>query len=695
MSARPNRLIKRLLVGAAACAALVPVAGYVLLSSLDTQQLVGYAATFVKDSTGRTLRIEGEPEIGFGFSPTLTLGKVTLSNPDWAKQPHLLAAVSVNVRMELLPLLRREVVISELSASGVALTLEKNTSGVGSWVFTPKEKPSKKSAPSGQEARKKTSGFTTRIGPLVLKDTAIQYDDHARGKPVSLSIPDIRVATDPSFTLEASLALDTLHGDLSLTGAALPDITQKPMTLALSLSGTQDAHLQVKGKIKNLDGTPSLALALDMQADTLSAFAPLTGSTLPETEALKLSAELAGSGQEWTLDNVKATLGSTDASGRGRLSLSGEKPMVSATLAIPVYRVAEGNAVNSSSSAVPSDAPRIAESKRVIPDVAFPSSALSAVNADVEFTIGEIKTKKTTLNSAMGHLVLKEGIMQLDPVQFKLGEDLIKGRLAYNSRAKTPVMDMSFATQGSDLGTFLKTLGTTEKISGGMFHGALALKGQGTSLRAMLPSVSGALELVVENTTLKDPKLQSATELANLMQGKERSGDVHLNCALGKLAIVQGIGTPDYLVADMKNARVYGEGSFNLPQEQLALIFYPQPKSAGFSELSFPVKIKGSFAEPEIKPDRTQAAFSVTKMFVDSKKLRGVEALLGKGKGATTAQKDLSSVHPCLTPITPAPIENTPSLKDAVGIKKEGVKENLKTIEDDVRGLRDGLKGLF
>ncbi len=696
MATPSGRLIKRLLVGAAACTALVPVAGYVLLSNLDTQQLAGYATQFVKDNTGRTLHIEGEPEIGFGLSPTLTLGKVTLSNPDWAKQPHLLTARSVNVRMELLPLLHREVVISELLANGAALALEKNSGGESSWVFTKKEIPSKESSPSGKDAGKKTSAFTTRIGPLVLNDTTITYDDHARGQPVTLSIPEIRVATDPTFTLDASLALDTLHGELSLSGAALPEITHKPMTLALSLSGTQHTSVQVNGKIKNLDDTPSLTLALDMQSDTLSAFSPLAGSALPDTEAFKLSTELAGGGQEWSFDNVKAVLGGNEASGRGRLSLSGDKPMISATLAIPVYTIGESGTDSPAAASSPqAGATPIAENKRVIPDVAFPDGALSAANADIEFTIGEIKTKKTSLNSAMGHLVLKEGIVQLDPVQFKLGEDLIKGRLAYNSRAKTPVMDMSFATQGNDLGAFLKKLGTTEKVSGGTFHGSVALKGQGTSLRAMLPSVSGTLELVVENTTLKDPKLQSATELANLMQGKERSGDVHLNCALGKMGVAQGIGTPEYIVADMKHVRVYGEGSFNLPQEQLALTLYPQPKSAGFSELSFPVKLKGSFAEPEIKPDRTQAAFSVTKMFVDSKKLRGVEALLGKGKGASSAQKDLSGVHPCLTPIQAPDTEKAPSLKDAVDIKKEGVKENLKTIEDDVRGLRDGLKGLF
>lgn len=690
--ASPFRWLKRLVLLVVALLVLVPSAGYIALNSMDFTRFIPYLQQQVKEKTGRELTVGGDIQVAFGLTPSLTVGKVALSNPDWAKNPALFSAEEVTVSMELLPLLSREIAIRELSASGATVMLEKNSNGETSWALREKKAAAapvagKASAPAAAPA------FTTRMGPVVLNDTRITYSDHGHGKDVSVTIPVLTLSTEENVHVVAELAIDGFNGSLTLDGAPLAELASKPVALVLELKGAEGASLSAKGKVKHLADTPELALALEAKAESLSAFSPLAGSALPKTERFHFAADAAGNAQELTLENLQAGLGEATATGHARLRLGEGKPLLTATIGVPSYTVSE------TKTAAPADAApaaAIPEEKRVIPDIQFPAGALSALNADVEFTVGEIKTSKQTVESVMGHLVLKEGILQVDPLQFKLREELIKGHFAYNTSGKQPVMNLSFATQGQDFGAFLEALGTTEKVKGGTFSGNVTLKGQGTGLHAMLPNVSGTVSLVVEKTVLKDPKLQGATEFANLIQGKERSGDVSVNCALSKLNISEGVGTPEYLVADMKNVRVYGEGSFNLPQEALGLTFYPQPKSAGFSELNFPVKVKGSFANPEIKPDRTQAAFSVTKMFVDSKKLGGLEGLLGKGKAPEAAGKDLSGLHPCLTPIA-APQEGqaTPSLKDVVGEKKEGVKEGIKNIEQDVKGLREGLKGMF
>lgn len=699
--------IKYVLLALLALLVLVPVAGYIALKSMDVDRLASYLQQVVRENTGRELYIKGGVEVTFGLTPSLSLYQVALANPPWAKRDALFYADRLSVSLNVLPLLQREIDIRGISADGAKLALEKSAGGKVSWLF---DAPSKKSAPGkgalasfSEETEKEADAqtahkppFTIYWGPVTLHNTEVTYDDHANDAPLLVTIPELTAQTQKATRLEASVKLQSFSGNVTLEGAALKELPEKPILVDVALQGEQDARMSLKGKIKNIAAQTELYLTLDAGAQSLAAFSALTGGALPETDALSLATEIAGSPKELALDQLRAQVGETEASGRARVSLNGAKPFVSATLNIPSYRVNKGDRpADDAAAGAPEHAPSVPKDKRILPDIAFPGNALSAVSADVEFTVGEIVTPKRTLNSVMGHLVLKEGILQADPLQFKLGEDLVKGDFAYNTSVSPAAMRLKFSAQGNDLGAFLKAVGATEKMEGGRFSGEVALKGVGGGLYAMLPQLQGTAELVVENAVIKDPKLQEATELANMIQGKNRSGDVGLTCALGKLSINQGVGTPDYLVADTKHTRLYGEGTFDLPQELLALTFYPQPKEAGLSELSFPVKIKGSFADPQIKPDRAQAALSVAKLFSGSKKLRGLESLLGKGKGGAPEEKDMSGLHPCLEPISLPPDASDVTAKDVVGEKKEDVKQEIKSIEKDVRGLRDGLKNLL
>src|SRR5687767_158238 len=84
--------------------------------------------------------IAREPELPLGDSecplfpvPSLRASKVSLANPAWAKDPHLLLAESVRADLELLPLLLGKVRIKHLALDGVKAGLEVADDGTASW----------------------------------------------------------------------------------------------------------------------------------------------------------------------------------------------------------------------------------------------------------------------------------------------------------------------------------------------------------------------------------------------------------------------------------------------------------------------------------------------------------------------------------------------------------------------------------
>lgn len=695
----PRRWVRRILLLLALLALGIPAAGYIALTSMDTNGLSAFLTQKVREETGRDLYIKGGMDFSFGLTPAIALNQVALSNPSWAERDALFYAERLEIRFHLLPLLSQELAIQEISATGAKLALEKNARGAASWQFTAKEPAAPTPEAATQEGTSaEAPAFALRLGPIVLRDTEITYADHAAKAPVVLTLPLLEASATGDVHLKAQLALGEFTGDVRVEGATLAEFTHKPILLDASFNGPDGAEASVQGKIKDLATTALLYLRAEIRANSLSAFSSLAGSSLPETPALKLATEINGSFREIEFEKLAATLGGTEASGRARLLLNRAKPFISATLSVPSYRI-EASA-GSQDTTRTGTASALPANERVLPDIVFPADGLSAIGADIEFTVGEIITPRTQLNSVMGHLILKEGMLQLDPVQFKLGDDAVKGTVAYNTSVTPPSIRLAFDASGASFGTFLQRMDVTQKLEGGRFEGKLSLRGQGASLYAMLPGLDGNVSLVVENAVLKEPRLQGAAELGNLLQGKNRSGDVVLQCAVSTLTIQNGIGTPDPLVADMKHVRLHGEGTIDLPQELLALVFHPQSKTPGLNELAFPIRIKGRFGNPEITPDKTQAAFSAAKMLSGSKKLRALESFLGKSASgnAGTPASGASVTHPCLEPIATqeAPSAGTaPDASDVIDGKKDSVKQDFKAIEKDVRGLRDGLKKLF
>ena len=67
----------------------------------------------VHAKTGRVLHIAGNLDVRLGWVPTISAERITFSNAPWAKRPLMATSNKVTLKLELKPLLRRQVRITE------------------------------------------------------------------------------------------------------------------------------------------------------------------------------------------------------------------------------------------------------------------------------------------------------------------------------------------------------------------------------------------------------------------------------------------------------------------------------------------------------------------------------------------------------------------------------------------------------
>lgn len=111
------------------------IAGYLFIRNFDLNKYKSEISTLAEEQLGRKLAINGEAKLGISFTPTLIIEDVELANAEGASQPQMVTVGSLEVKLALLPLLKRQVVIDNVILQNPVINLEVAADGTPNWVF--------------------------------------------------------------------------------------------------------------------------------------------------------------------------------------------------------------------------------------------------------------------------------------------------------------------------------------------------------------------------------------------------------------------------------------------------------------------------------------------------------------------------------------------------------------------------------
>jgi AsmA protein len=195
----------------------------ILVNTIDQQALLNKASAVVKEKQQRDLAFTGPVQLKWFPSIGADLNGVTLS--EFQSTDQFLKADKVSISLALLPLLRSEVVVDAVQASGVTVNVVKNAEG--KFNFDDLSNPEKKDEPQAepeptQQAGEQALNFS--VDSIALEKVNVTYTDNQTGLQASLN----------DFSMQSGRIEPGVPTDIALKGNVKANKPQADLNIDLN-----------------------------------------------------------------------------------------------------------------------------------------------------------------------------------------------------------------------------------------------------------------------------------------------------------------------------------------------------------------------------------------------------------------------------------------------------------------------------
>ena len=252
---------------------------------------------------------------------------------------------------------------------------------------------------------------------------------------------------------------------------------------------------------------------------------------------------------------------------------------------------------------------------KVLPSRPFDLQALRAMDANVLIDISDVDLNTRLLEPLRPlrmHLQLVGGVLTLSDLQARTAQGELAGLVRLDGRNTPALWNAKLRWSGVRLEQWIKQVranGAPPWVSGRL-NGTAQLQGQGKSTAEILASLKGSVrsELLggtVSHLAVEAAGLDVAQGLGILFKGDDA---LPVQCGVADLAVDAGSFKPRLMVVDTTDSSVWVDGSLSLASEALDLRLVVYPKDFSPLALRTPLRVKGSFAKPEISLEKAPLA---------------------------------------------------------------------------------------
>ena len=495
-----------------------------------------------KAATGRDLSIRGTTRFTFFPSIGVAMSDVSLSPPPGMTGRPTIAMKRLNVKLSLMPLLKRQIVVEQLVLSAPIIDLHVDKAGRKSWDFaaitTTRRRAALDAAPvrlaqAGSGAQKNdalplelrnfvngSSAARAARSPLAMLDGlsladvrivngALRYSDDVGGRRQSVKAINLKIA------LKSIISPLTASGNFNWQGEkiALNGTVQSLKALLEERPVNLTARISARPFMASYDGGITLGSGLDLtgrlavKSPSARKLALWLGNELPASQgfgAVKLDGRLKASARTIDLRRSKLEFDGATAIGNLGITLRRTRPLLHADLQLtkldlnkylPQSSETAGTAPATSGRAV-KGRPQVRGYRKRSGGAsgwsraAIDLSGLGAIDADVRLGIGQLFYKDLKASKAQLAVKLVSGRLtaNLQNMQFYGG----RGSVFFTASRLGRAANISSQIRLSDVSglPLLRDAAKFERLDG---RGTLRLEvaGQGSSQAQIIASLLG------------------------------------------------------------------------------------------------------------------------------------------------------------------------------------------------------------
>jgi uncharacterized protein involved in outer membrane biogenesis len=601
--------LKTILIGVAVLLAVIVGGAVILVMSIDFNQYKGLIAEQVKQATGRELTIAGDFKLSLSLAPAVAVNNVSLANFAGGSPAEMVTLKRLEVQLQLLPLLSREIRVDRLVLDGANVLLETDKNGRGNWELS----SGSAAAPAQTSGALEKASATNlpEVGRVEIRNTVVTYRDGITG-----AIRTFRIDKLDAETKGGRIELDiaALIGKAPVTAKGsigAPDLLAGGAPYPFDLTVTaRDSSAAVKGAIRDVSLMQGIATDISAKGKALSDLEELAGASLPPLGPYGFTGKATDIPGGYQLSGFKLTLGGSSLGGDLALQLA-KQPKVTATLVadridfkdFEVKPAAAGRASKS-----PGDG-------RIFSATPLPLAALGAANADINLAAKEVIREPAFLSNVKLALSVAAGKLQIRPFSAGIGGGTLLANLSLDG-AKTPApLALDLTESNAEAGHLLRILAGTAILSGGRANLKVSVTGAGNSVRTIMAGLSGKLDFAMGSGNINNDFARLLlADLFKLVSFGSSGDSSNLKCVVAHFDINHGLATTNHLAVETSGATILGKGTINLATEGMDIHLVPHATAVDLANLAVPVIIGGTLADPRVVPDAPAIATGAVKM---------------------------------------------------------------------------------
>jgi AsmA family protein len=584
-----------------AIAAVVLAALALLVVFFPWNALRGPLASYLGHRLHREVAINGDLHVRLGFPTRVEVDDFSIANAQWSDLQPMAHAARIALTFDLPSLFHFTPDTIRLIEPRVVL--EKNQAGEANWRFGGKG--------SGAPA----------FGDISIDNGTLRYRDPTLRGDITIAVHTVTSRENTPDELRFD-GRGTLRGDpFTITGGGhgvsalrrVNDPYQLAFDLRAGATGIAFDGTIVPAAPEDIRG------ALRLHGPDLSQLYPLVPSPLPWTPPYTLAGDLTHANDRWNLQRIKGTVGESDLTGEFALDMSRPRAATIADLTSRRFDYKDLGGFIGLPPGEPGQKAKTPEqrkelqkrstSSRVLPDKPFDLGKLRQHDVDLRFRGASVKWGRFPLDNLVAHVVLKDGVLRSDPLDFGVADGHVVTNLTLDLTQREPAAKAQIEIRRVELKRIFPQLAAPSG-SAGRFGGRAQFSATGNSVADLLASMQGEAAIAMrggEMSTLQLvlTNLDLARAAALLMRGGDEKAEIH--CAITAMHATRGRLVPDLMVVDSSDELIHGTGSIDFRNEKYDVALKADSKKPSLVALRGPIMISGTFATPVVRPAAGEA----------------------------------------------------------------------------------------
>ena len=596
---RPGRTEKI----AASVTLLLILAILIFLLLFDWNWLRGPIGRWASAKYDREIALQGDLDVNlFSWTPSVVVRDLKFGGPDWAREADTANVERIEASVRLRKLFAGQLEMPLLSITRPTVVLISTEDGRQSWELEP-DKPD-----TGEGMKLPV------INQLIIQDGRVSLDDQGRDLSLDAAVTAREAASEADgvagFTVDGRGTINGSPLTLKIEGGAFINIRRnRPYQFEAILAGAR-SRLVADGAITRPFDLGQFTSTLSLQGQDLNDLYLLTGVALPNTPPYRLSGALTRDDAVWTFNDFSGRVGSSDLSGDLRVD-AGERLNVEAQLAsqrLDIDDLAAILGADTRTNEAGTNTTVVATGAgpaMLLPDATLQVDRLRSMDGTLTYRAANVKANDMDIRTVNLGAVLKDGMLDLDPVSFAFNRGELNGTARINATRDVPYSAIDFRLAGYPLESIIPAQGGVAPITGRAL-GRARLEGRGASIHRFAAASKGSISLVVPQGEMRSAfaELLGINASAGLLKlfGRDQSRSP-IRCGVADFEVTNGIARAKTFVIDTDVVLAQGSGTINLATETLDLKIDGESKKPRLLRLWTPILVRGKLAEPSVGVD--------------------------------------------------------------------------------------------